>query len=97
MTDRDSVASVAIFPRFYYPNIPDILSFLLSLLQLPIDLQEAFEVGVSCALGDVETQRQSFEHVFISLLVVVPHIVKESLFVADVTVLMEVVVDDELA
>lgn len=96
MADRYTIASIAILSRFNDPNISDILSFLLPFLQLPIHLQKTFEIRVISSLGDVETQRKGIEDILIPLLVVIPHIVEECFFVADIAILREVVVEDQL-
>lgn len=97
MADRYTIASIAILSRFDDPNISDILSFLLPFLQLPIHLQKTLEIRVGSSFGDMKTQRKGIKDILIPLLGVIPHIVEECLFVADIAILREVVVEDELA
>lgn len=42
----------------------------------------------------METQRQGIEDILIPLFVVIPHIVEQCFFVADVAILREMVVED---
>lgn len=42
----------------------------------------------------MKAQRQGIKHILISLLVVIPHIVEKCFFVADITILREMVMED---
>lgn len=97
MANRDPMPPIAELPGLYDPDIAFLSSFFLVFLQLRVIIEEKLVLGVFYSLDDVEGERECLEDVHLASVVIGPHVVEESLLVAYVIVLLQVVVNHQVS
>jgi len=105
LADLNPPTTVSDFPRFNDPDISKFFYFLLDQWILPqlllllyilnpfIEvLQEFLKLLVFCPLLYMEGQGDIFEGVILKCFIIAPHVIKKSLFVAQVPLVLEMIV-----
>lgn len=90
------IASVAALPRFYYPDVGLPMTIFSLFLEIFKHILENFPFRVFETFADMKSQREDIENVIFFQVKMLFHHVKKSLFVADISVMLKMIVNFQL-